>query len=62
MHGCMDDLTSERSFDKRATWILEVLGSFFTTRHWQTTGRLVQELNVRTLYAMAKGARVSVLN
>ena len=50
----MDDLTIERSFDPQATWVIDVLGLFFdmsstgvcTARHWQTSGRLVQELNV----------------
>ena len=28
-HGCMDDLTTERSFDSQATWAIEVLGLSF---------------------------------
>ena len=56
-HGCMDDPIAERGFDSQATWVLGVLGVFFdmlsmgvcTTRHCQTSGRLVQELNVCTV-------------
>ena len=52
--GCMDDLTTKRSFDSQAAWVIDVLGLFFdmlsmsvcTIGHWQTYGRLVQELNV----------------
>ena len=48
--GCQDDLTTERSFDSQATWVIDVLGLFFDmlsmvvlkTRHWQMSGRLVQ--------------------
>ena len=54
---CMDDLTTERIFDSQSTWVIDVLGYFLTlsmgvciTRHWQTSGRLVQELNVSTVY------------
>ena len=55
--GCIDDLANERSLDLQATWVLAVTGLFFdmlsidvrTTRHWQTSGRLVQELNVGSL-------------
>ena len=28
-HGCMDDLTTERSFGSQATWVIDVLGVFF---------------------------------
>ena len=57
-HGCMDDLTTERSFDLQATRVIGILGLFFdmfstmgvcTTRHCQTSGRPVQELNVCTV-------------
>ena len=56
-HGCMDDLTTERSFDSQATLVIDVLGLFFDmlsmtvciNKHWQTSGRLVQELNSRTV-------------
>ena len=52
-HVCMDNLTTGRSFDSHITWVIDVLGLFFdmssmgvfTTRHCQTSGRLVQELN-----------------
>ena len=50
-HGCMDDLVTERSFDSQATEVIDELGLFFdmlpisvcTTRHRQTSARLVQE-------------------
>ena len=29
-HLCMNDLTTERSFDSQATWVIDVLGSFST--------------------------------
>ena len=55
-HWSKEDLPTERSFDSQATWvmIIDVLGLFFdmlsmvvcTTRLWQTSGRLVQYLNV----------------
>ena len=53
----MYDLTAERSFGSQATWFIDVLGLFFdmltmgvcTAGHWQTSGRLVQEINVCTL-------------
>ena len=56
-HECMDDLTTERSFGSQATWVIYVSFLFFdmlsmgvcTTRHWHTSGRLVQELNVCTV-------------
>ena len=46
----------EHSLDSQATWVT-VFGLFCgilsmgvcTTRHWQTTGRLVQDLNVCTV-------------
>ena len=42
-HRCMDDLTTERSFDSQATWVIDVLGLLFDmlymgeciTRQWQ---------------------------
>ena len=53
----MDDLTFEHtcSFYSQATRVMDVIGLFSdilsmgvcTTRHWQTSGRPVQELNVR---------------
>ena len=54
--GCMDDSTTERRLYSQATWVIDLLGLIFdifsmgafTTRHWQTSGRLVQELNVCT--------------
>ena len=53
----MYDLTNERSLDSQGKWFIDVLGLFSdmlsmgvcTTRHWQTSGRLVQELNVCTV-------------
>ena len=47
--GCVDDLTTELSLD---SWVIDVLGFYMlsmgvcTTRHWQKSGRLVQEFNV----------------
>ena len=54
-HGCMYDVTNERSLD----WFNNVPGLIFdmlymgvcATRHWQASGRLVQDLNVRTVHA-----------
>ena len=56
-HGCIYDLTTELSFDSQATWVIDVFGFLFdmifisvcTTRDWQTSGRLVQNLNVCTV-------------
>ena len=56
-HGLMDDITTERSFDSHAAWVIHVIGSSFEissmgvyrTRHWQPSGRLVQEFNVGTI-------------
>ena len=28
-NGCMNDLTTERSFDLHPTWVISVLGLFF---------------------------------
>ena len=33
-HGCMDDLTTGRSFDSLATWVIDVLGLFWTCYQW----------------------------
>ena len=46
----------EHSFDSQATWVIGMLDivfdmlsmGAFTTRHWQTSGQLVQELKVCT--------------
>ena len=59
-HGCMHDLTTECSFDAQATWVIDVLSLSIdmpsmvvcTTRHWETSGRLVQEINVCTVVAI----------
>ena len=55
----MDDLATERSFESKATshWCAWLIFDMFsvrvcTTRHWQTSGRLVQELNFRTVGAV----------
>ena len=53
----MDDLRTERSFEWQA-WVIDMRGLYFdmlsmgfcTTRHWQTSGRLVQELNMCTVH------------
>ena len=59
----MDDLKTERSFSSQATWVIDVLGLFFDmlsmgvfkeNRLWQTSGRLVQELNVCTVVLISK--------
>ena len=49
-HGCMDYLQIKR----RCAWIIfwHVIHGFCSTRHWQTSGRLVQELNVCTVEAV----------
>ena len=52
----MDDLTTERSSDSQDMWSLMCSDYFYyisfigdcTTSHWQTSGRLVQELNACT--------------
>ena len=54
-HGSMDDLTTERSFDLYATWRIGLLFDMLlmgvcTTRRWHTSGRLVQKVNVSTVY------------
>ena len=48
------DLTNERSFDSQPSWVIDLFLNMFcmgvcTTRHGQTSGRLVQELNVCTV-------------
>ena len=58
-YGCMDDLTTESSFYSQATWVVMCLVYFFdmlslgvcTTRHWQTSGQLVQN-KMSGLYLM----------
>ena len=55
----LDDLSTEPSFDSQATWVIGVLGllcdmlspGVCITKHWQTAGGLVQELNVCTVDA-----------
>ena len=55
---CMEDVTTERSFDSQATWVIEVLGILFEmlsvgvciNGHWQMPCQLLQELNVCTVY------------
>ena len=57
-YGCMDDLTTELSFDSQGTWVIGVHSLYLdmlttgvcTTRHWQTSGRLLQKLNICTVY------------
>ena len=56
-HGCRVDLTSERGFDSQTTYVIYVPGLRFdmlftgmcATRHWQTSDRLVNELNACTV-------------
>ena len=50
----MDAFTNECSFDSQDTWILTYSFDMLTmgactTRYWQMSGRLVQELNVCTV-------------
>ena len=56
MRPDIPDLATKRSFDSQATMIIDLLGLYFglsmgvcATRYWQTSGRLVQELNVCTV-------------
>ena len=62
-HGCMDDLTTKRSFDSQTTWVIDMQGKtilkcvfmdVYTTRHRRASGRLVHELNVCTVGQRAK--------
>ena len=56
----MDDVTTERRFDSQAMRDIDVLNLFFDvlsmgvckTRHWQTSGRLVQNLDACTECAL----------
>ena len=56
------NFTTVRSFDSQATWVFAMLGLSFemvsmgvcTTSHWQTFGRLVQELNISTTETVNK--------
>ena len=57
-HGCMDDLTTKRSFDSQTTWVIDMHGKYifkmlfmdvYTTRHRRASGRLVHALNVCTV-------------
>ena len=56
-HGCMYYLTTERTFDSQAKLVNDVLGLFSYVlyigvdipRHWQTSSRPLQELNVCTV-------------
>ena len=65
----MDDLTTERGFDSQATRVIGVLRLYFdvlsisvcTIRHWHTTGRLVQKLNVCTVPS-ADHYRIAVID
>ena len=58
MRPHIPDLTIERSFYSQAMPVNYLLGVYFdmlsmgvcTTRHWQTSGRLVQELTVFTVW------------
>ena len=45
-HGCMDDLKTELCFDSQADNLSMCV---CTTRNWQMSDRLVQELNVCTV-------------
>ena len=66
----MDDLATEHSFDLQVFVAIDVLGLFFdillmgvcTTRHWQTSNRLVQELHVCTVCVKSIKGDVFILN
>ena len=53
-HGRMDGRKTERNYDSQVRWVTDMLGLLLDmlsmgickTRHWQTSGQLVQELNV----------------
>ena len=55
-HGCISDITNGHDVDSQATWVIDELGLFFdmlsmcvcTAKHWQTSGRLVPEIDVCT--------------
>ena len=57
LQRCMDDLITKRCFDSQATCVIDVFGlfswhlsmAFYTTRHWQTSGGLVQKLKICTV-------------
>ena len=57
-HGGMNDLKTERNFDLQATFVISVLSLYIdvltkgscTTRHSQTSGRMVNESNVCTVW------------
>ena len=59
VHGCMDDLTTERSLIRKLLGSLTCLSYCYdmlcmgacTTRHGQTSGGGVQELNFCTVYS-----------
>ena len=54
---CIDDLTTEWRFDLQILALAIFLSSIgvYSTRHWQTSGRLVQELNVCTVQLCING-------
>ena len=59
-NGSIDDFTTDSTFESQTTWVIDVLSLFFnmlsmevcTTRHWQSSSQLVQELNVCTVDAI----------
>ena len=64
----MEDLIAERSFDSKDTWVSDVLGLFLfdmlsidvcTTRHGQTFGWLVQELDIGTVLHQMSSSRIA---
>ena len=54
MDARSNDLTTDRSVNSQATWVIDVLGLFFdmlsmgyyTTRLWQTFTRIMQESDI----------------
>ena len=63
MRPYVPDLTTERSFHWQATLVIDVLDMMSmgvcTTRHWQTSGRLVRELNAATV-AVNPGCKIEL--
>ena len=57
----MDILTTERRIDLQAMWVINELDLIFdmismsvcTIRHWRTSGRVAQKLNVFTVGVIA---------
>ena len=57
------------SYDLQATWVVDVQMAYFcdilsmgvcTTRHWKTSGRLVQELNACTVDSSGQDVLIAI--